>query len=250
MVLYKQKGCDGLNIAICDDSKSDAIAAKDVISQTAKNLHIKAEIDYFLSAAEVENKLLKKKEPLDLLILDIDMPQISGLELAERLRASNLNLLIIFLSNHEEFVFRAIEFQPFRYIRKIKLESEMPLAIRSAAKIIEAKKDKQIVLNTDDGEMRIMISEIMYYEADKRKTIVHLENGKNCLSNKNITELSELIKSDKFIMIHRSCVVNADFIRTIKNDIIIMKNSETILISRRKTKDVKQQILRLWGDKI
>lgn len=250
MVLYKQKGCDGLNIAICDDSKSDAIAARDVILQTAKDLHINAEVDYYLSAAELENKLLKKKEPLDILILDIDMPQISGLELAERLRASNLNLLIIFLSNHEEFVFKAIEFQPFRYIRKIKLESEMPLAIRSAAKIIEAKRDKQIVLNTDDGEMRIMISEIMYYEADKRKTIVHLENGKNYLSNKNITELSESIKSDNFIMIHRSCVVNADFIRTIKNDIIIMKNSETILISRRKTKDVKQQILRLWGDKI
>jgi len=53
-----------------------------------------------------------------LLILDIDMPGISGLDLAETLRASNLNLLIIFLSNHEEFVFKAIEFQPFRYIRK------------------------------------------------------------------------------------------------------------------------------------
>lgn len=248
MVLYKQKGCDGLNIAICDDSKSDAIAARDVILKTAKDLHIKAEVDYYLSAAEVENKLLKKKEPLDILILDIDMPQISGLELAERLRASNLNLLIIFLSNHEEFVFKAIEFQPFRYIRKIKLESEMPLAIRSAAKIIEAKRDKQIVLNTEDGEMRIMISEIMYFQTEKRKISVHLKNGKNILAGKTVSEMIDIINKESFIMIHRSCVVNSDYVNNISNGIVILDNDEKLIVSRTRYKEVKQQLLKLWGE--
>lgn len=242
------EGCDMLNIAICDDSKSDAIAAKDVISKTAKELHINADVDYYLSASEIENKLLKKKDTLDILILDIDMPQISGLELAKRLRASNLNLLIIFLSNHEEFVFRAIEFQPFRYIRKIKLESEMPLAIRSAAKIIEAKRDKQIVLNTDGGEMRIMISEIMYFQTEKRKISVHLKNGKNILAGKTVSEMIDIINKESFIMIHRSCVVNADYVKNISNGIIFLDNDEKLIISRTRYKDVKQQLLKLWGE--
>lgn len=104
-----------MNIVICDDQESDALAAKEVIKQTAHELHIKTEFDIYSKAAEVEWKLLIKKEPADVLILDIDMPEISGLELAERLRAKNLNLIIIFLSAHEEFVFKAIEFQQRSY---------------------------------------------------------------------------------------------------------------------------------------
>ena len=133
-----------LNIAICDDSKFDALAAREVIRNTLNNLNKEADIEYYLNAEDIQNKLLKRKEPLDLLILDIDMPGISGLDLAETLRANNLKLLIIFLSNHEEFVFKAIEFQPFRYIRKIKLETEMPIAIQSAVKVIAANSDLHI----------------------------------------------------------------------------------------------------------
>ena len=121
-----------IRIAICDDNELDALSARKVIRNALNELNKEAEIEYYLNAKDIQDKLLKKKESLDLLILDIDMSDISGLDLAESLRANNLKLLIIFLSNHEEFVFKAIEFQPFRYIRKIKLETEMPIAIRSA----------------------------------------------------------------------------------------------------------------------
>ncbi len=239
-----------MNIAICDDSEIDALAAKEVIKKTLKELHVQADIVCCLTAKEIEAKMLHYKEQLDILILDIDMPEFSGLQLAEELRANNLNLIIIFLSNHEEFVFKAIEFQPFRYIRKIKLKTEMPLAIRSALKIITAQMDKQIILDTDDGETKIMMSEIVYFDADKRKTYVHLSNGKNLSVKVNITEFNESLKSSKFIMIHRSCVVNADYIKNISNDIIVLNNDEQLLISRRRTKDVRQMLLKLWGDTI
>ncbi len=239
-----------MNIVICDDSESDAATAKEAIMKTADELHVVAEVDYYSNAEDIEKKLLDEESDVDLLILDIDMPEVSGLDIAERIRDNNNDLLIIFLSNHEEFVFRAIEFQPFRYIRKIKLDVEMPLAIRSAAKIIESRADKPVVIDTDNGEIKIMTSEIMYLEAYKRKTTIHLKSGENCLSKINISEILNLINNDKFIMIHRSCAVNADFIKALKNDIIIMKNNKPMLITRSKVKDVKQKILRLWGDKI
>jgi len=237
-----------MNIVICDDRESDALAAKSVIKRTVEELHIKTEFDYYSKAAEVERKLLVKKGPADILILDIDMPEISGLELAERLRAEDSKLIIIFLSAHEEFVFKAIEFQPFRYIRKMRIKTEMPLVIRSAVRVIEANRDKQIVLNTDDGEMKVMISEIMYYETEKRKIAVHLKNGNNILANKKIAEMQDLINKDSFIMIHRSCVVNADYVKNILNGIIVLDNDEKLIISRPRYKSVKQQILKVWGE--
>ena len=237
-----------MNIVICDDQESDALAAKEVIKRTAQELHIKTEFDIYSNATEVERKLLMKKEPADILILDIDMPEISGLELAERLRADNEDIIIIFLSAHEEFVFKAIEFQPFRYIRKIRLDAEMPLAIRSAVRVIEKNSDKQIVLNTDDGEMKVMISEIMYYETEKRKIAVHLKNGNNFLVNKKIADMQKLINKESFIMIHRSCVVNANYVKNILNGIFVLDNDEKLIVSRPRCKAVKQQLLKVWGE--
>lgn len=241
-----------MNIAICDDSEADALAAKEVIRNTLTELHVQADIEHFLSAEEIESKLLKRNEHLDVLILDIDMPEVSGLQLAEKLRAGNLNLIIIFLSNHEEFVFKAIEFQPFRYIRKIKLKTEMPLAIRAAVRIIEIQKDKQIILETDDGEMKVMMSEIMYFETDKkkRKLSVHLTNNKTLLVNKTLSELQNILDHERYIMIHRSCVVNADYIKNIDNNVLVLDNDEQLLISRPRNKEVKQKLLKLWGDTI
>ena len=236
-----------MNIAICDDIECDALAAREVIRNTLNKLNKEAEIEYYLNAKEIQDKLLKKNEPLDLLILDIDMPDISGLDLAEKLRANNLKLLIIFLSNHEEFVFKAIEFQPFRYIRKIKLETEMPIAIQSAVKVITANSDSQINLNTECGSMRVMMSEIMYYETEKRKIALYLTNGKKLLVNRTITEMQEHIQNEKFIMIHRSCVVNTDHILNIHDNTLILDNDVSLIISRPRYKEVKQKILKMWG---
>ena len=239
-----------MNIVICDDSKSDALAAKEVIKQTLNELHIVAEFDYYSNASDIERKLIIKKEPLDILILDIDMPEVSGLELAEKLRSNNLNLIIIFLSNHEEYVFKAIEFQPFRYIRKIKLKSEMPLAIRAAAKNIELQKDKQIVLNTDDGEIRVMISEIMYFDTEKRKVAIYLKNNSKFLVNRKISEILEIINNDNFVMINRGCVINSKYVKKISNEIITIDDGQKFIISRPRSKEVRKKILKFLGELI
>lgn len=239
-----------MNIVICDDDESDILIAKNVIKQTVQELHIKTKFDYYSNATDVERKLLVKKESTDILILDIDMPEVSGMELAEKLRAENTNLIIIFLTNHEEFVFKAFEFQPFRYIRKMKINTELPIAIKSAVKIIKIQTDKEITLNTDDGNIRVMISDIIYYETEKRKIAVNLSNGKRFLVSKKISEMQEIINKNNFIMIHRSCVINADYVKHMNNGIITLKNDEQLITSRRKYRDIKQQILMLWGGKI
>lgn len=219
-----------------------------MIKETVQELHIKTEFDYYSNAADAERKLLVKKEPADILILDIDMPEISGLEFAEKLRAERKDLIIIFISNHEEFVFKAIEFQPFRYIRKMCLNTEMPLAIRSAVRVIEANRDKQIILNTNDGEMKVMTSEITYFETEKRKIAIHLQNSKKLIINKTLSEVQEMINKENFIMIHRCCVVNANYIKNISNGVVTLDNNEKLIVSRPRYKIVKQQLLKVWGD--
>lgn len=237
-----------MNIVICDDMESDANIAKKIIKETAREIPIHVEFDYYSKAADVERRFLKKHELADILVLDIDMPEISGLELAERLRREMKDLLIIFLSSHEEFVFKAIEFQPFRYIRKICISTEMPLAIQSAYKILKLKQAQQISLKTADGERKELLSDIMYIESENRKVSIHLVNGINYTANHKMTDIKNMIVSENFLMIHRSCIVNSDYVKNISNGILILDNDEKLVISRLKYKEVKQNLLKLWGD--
>ncbi|MCM1271602.1 MAG: LytTR family transcriptional regulator [Ruminococcus flavefaciens] len=152
------------------------------------------------------------------------------------------------MSAHEELVFKAIEFQPFRYIRKIRLETETLIAIQAAVNVLEISSDKQIILYTEDGEKAVMISEIMYFEAEKYKTYIYLKNGDCIHARRSIAELHQLINKESFIMIHRSCVVNTDYVKNMQNCLLILKNDEQLLVSRRKFSKVKQQILNIWGE--
>lgn len=239
-----------IKIAICDDSERDALFAKNIIKSCLNEIRIPSEVSYYLRPEDIKEKFFIYKESLDVLILDIDMPNITGLELAKELRNNNENVIIIFLTNHDEFVFQAFEFQPFRYIRKMKINTEMPLAISSVVKILELRKDYEIMINCDGEEHVVLMSEIVYIEAEKRKTNIHLNNKKILLSNINLSRIANSIQNEKFLSIHRGCLVNIDYIKTIKNDIILLKNNEELLISRRRLKDVKQQIMKLWGDTI
>ncbi|MCD7750750.1 MAG: LytTR family DNA-binding domain-containing protein [Lachnospiraceae bacterium] len=239
-----------MDIVICDDDKRDALAARECILQTARELRIKVEFEEYSGAADVERKLMKKREAADILILDIDMPGMSGLELADRLRRENGELLIIFLSNHEEFVFQAIEFAPFRYIRKARLGEEMPLAIRAAAKALKQKEDNQIALHTEGGLRKIQISEILYYEVEKRKIAVHTAGGDCLLAGKTIQEMQALIPKKSFVMLHRGCVVNADYVKNISDSVVSLDNGEKLIVSRQRYPVVKRQILKVWGEVI
>ena len=88
----------------------------------------------------------------------------------------------------------------------------------------------------------------MYFETEKRKAAIHLKNGIKFLVSKTILQIQELISKDSFIMIHRSCVINADYVKKISNSIIMLDNEEKLLVSRTRYKSVKQQLLNVWGE--
>jgi DNA-binding LytR/AlgR family response regulator len=207
------------------------------------------EVDTYSDGKDVVNRLLKKKEPLDILLLDIDMPKsVSGLEVAEQLRKGGDETLIIFLTAHDQYVFASIEHQPYRYIRKNFMQKELPIALSAAFGVIAAKADREITVKTDDENRRILLSEVMYYEVFGRKVVIYLKNGAEIVTKKTIKEMLELIPDDKFIMLHRNSVVNADYVKSINDCVIILKDEQELIISRPRLKEVKQQLLKLWGE--
>ena len=90
-------------------------------------------------------KSVKKNESIDVILLDIDMPHISGLQIANEIR-KEINITLIFVSAHDEMVFDAIQYQPFRYIRKTRLDEELPQVLEDVFELLKDKDDKYTII--------------------------------------------------------------------------------------------------------
>ena len=93
------------------------------------------------------------KDYVDVVFLDIDMPKISGLDVAAKMRSINQEVLLVFISAHEQYVFDSIDYSPIKYIRKLKMHDEIELALKKANKCINSRNTKTIIIKTDDGEI-------------------------------------------------------------------------------------------------
>ena len=125
------------------------------------------------------------------------MPGISGLEIAKKLREENSDIILIFVSAHEQYVFESIEYSPFRYIRKSRIEKELFLDLKAAYARLGEMQDSYIVIKTSEADVRIKHSDIMYFETAARKVGVHLNNGEILNVRKTIKEL-EISKDKKY----------------------------------------------------
>lgn len=235
---------------VCDDNKQTADKIKSLANEIFKSFKINAEIYTYYSGKEILELICHKKYQFDLLLLDIDMPDITGLDVAKAIRQAESDIVLLFISSHEHYVFKSIEYRPFRYIRKQYLKEELSHALKDAYKLIESDKDKTIIVKVDDEDVRLKHSEIMYYEIENRKLAIHLSNTNILSIRKTIRDFSKELADNNFIQINSGCVVNAKYIDRISNADITLDNNEKLIVSRTKIKSVKSELLEYWGDKL
>lgn len=239
-----------INIAICDDEIGTLEKIKNKVLDIASARNVSVDVFTYSDANRVVDVLCNNKERIDVLLLDIDMPKLSGLEVAKLVRKYKENIILIFISAHEQYVFESIEYSPFRYIRKNKISEELPLAMKAAFSRLEADRDRSIIVKTEGGEKRLYYSEIMYYETEARKLKIHQSSGKILSVWKTIKEFSSEINDERFIQLHSGCVVNVKYISEFSNYDVTLDNGERLIVSRRRVKDVKEELVKYWRGKM
>ena len=146
-----------VNIAICDDNKIFIDRMREKIINISKEKKYQLEIFMYTDGNILLNEICEGKENIDVLMLDIDMPQISGLQIANEIRKRKLNITLVFVSAHDEMVFEAIQYQPFRYMRKTLLDEELPQVLEDVFELLNDFDDKYTIIKTDEGNKKIKI---------------------------------------------------------------------------------------------
>ncbi len=217
------------HIALCDDDE----AALPQLTRLVRLEFERVGLDTGICAFSGSEPLLSALHttPFDALFLDIDMPGIDGITVADRLRARGDAMPLVFLSAREDRVFETFRTSPLRFVRKNHLQSDLSEAVRAVAASLQGTNRVKIPLLTPDGIASVAVDEIMWVESfGKRQTLVMTTGTREV--RHTLRELCEKLEPHGFLQVHRCYIVSCRYIFSIEAGRLIMDDRREIPISR------------------
>lgn len=208
-------------IAVCDDEKIyiEKIRAALPDLETDNYTNPKALLDD-----------INGGKTYDVLFIDIMMPDIDGLSLAREIREVDNDVIIVFITSKLEFIQTGYEVRAFRYLLKNQLAEGLARIWRDIEKELAEKKDEFFTYEFERQTCRKSCREIIYFESNMRRVILHTKSGTGILYSK----LDDIEAAHPaFIRIHKSFLINRRHIRSVTAGIVITSNGDVLPISRK-----------------
>ncbi len=205
-------------------------------------------------------KIIEKEKP-DILFLDIEMPEMTGIELLQKL--DNPNFQVIFTTAHQQYAIQAIKLNALDYLTKPISLDELSLAVNKCVKkhqendtnlinnfLHQLKNNaiKKIALPTGTTTIFVPINEIVRIESASNYSIIHFINRPKLTITKTLKDLEEQLTIHNFMRVHHSHLVNMEHVVGYKNQdsgYLIVFGNDIVEISRRKKQEVMQRLNQL-----
>ena len=234
-----------LQLAVCDDGALDRAQIGRMAGELLREENIAAQITCYDSAAALLSAIRAGKA-FDILLLDVMMEGMDGMELAAALRAGHEDAAIIFISSNREMALRGYEVSALRYLAK-PVEREK---LREALLYCAASREKKRPLalpTASGGQSRVDPSAIVYVEAWERG--VRLDLGGEKLEAKiPISQIAAMLPEGQFAYCHRTLLVNLACVRHVRYCELELKNGERLPISKYRLAQFKSEFLKYLRD--
>jgi len=227
-------------VALCEDEEVFASAHKKICHEILSKMNIEHNITIFKSGAEFLSCFESESKSFDLILLDIIMDGLSGMELAKTIRKSDSDAAIIFITSSREYVFEGYDVGALHYLTKPVDKTVLKNLIRKNCD----DKLKKTVLILKSGELnhRISAGDIISLETIGRKVELTLKNKTFNWKGK-LTDVLKMLPNAYFLRCHQSFAINILYIREITRFEAIVENGNKIPISRMYLKDVQNAFL-------
>ena len=231
-----------LTIAICDDNENQIKEMRRLLSEWSADKPFALDIDEYISA---ESFLFSYPDkPCDLILLDIEMDRLNGMELAKRLRSNGDMLPIVFITGYSDYIAEGYDVEALHYLLKPVAKEKLFAVLDKYVEKRSVKAD-ELIFETANGATHISADRITYIEAFGRKTAVHLSDDRIIDCMVSISRFSAM-RLNGFVSPHRSYIVNLRFARSIGKTALILDNGEEIPLSRRLYAEVNRRFIEFY----
>lgn len=229
----------GVSVAVCDDEPSDCreIAAfvQEIFQEEKENCRVSL---YFGSGELLA--AVRDGAKFHILLLDVMMDGMDGIELAGSLRDMGDDTAIIFISSNREMALKGYEVAAVRYLEKPVRTERLREALLFCRKKLHEKKE--ILLPASRGQHRIPIARILYGEALDRAVLLRLTDGQEMIAMK-FSDFAALLPSGQFALCHRSYVVNLAHVAYIRSRELELTTGAVLPVSKYRRTQVQEKFM-------
>ncbi|HGH4590745.1 TPA: LytR/AlgR family response regulator transcription factor [Clostridioides difficile] len=234
-----------IKIAICEDEKEQQELLKRYINQIFNVLSVKCRLEVFNSGEEL---LERYSKDTDILLLDIQMGQINGIDTARKVRVLDDKVEIIFITALIEYALEGYEVRAYRYLIKPVKYNNLKDNIINCIKEVDIK-NKYIVVKVQGSQTKLNVNEIAYIEVQKETITIHTLNEVYKI-NGTMSNIEKEIDCSRFFRCHKSFLVNLEHVKSIKQYVAILENSKEVPVSRYRFKETKDKFFDLIEEKL
>lgn len=232
-----------ITIVVCED---DAVyrrevgrMIREVGKEQAYNLRVKEYADANALLAAMDGA-----KGIDILFLDIELGNANGIETAKLLRNRYPGLILIYLTSYKDYVYDALKTEPIDFlIKPVDKEEIKECLIKAVGKICDLDF---IRVKDDAGYCHVRIDEILYISSRGKYIYITAAKGKEYKVLAKLNDFEKLFeKYEIFIRIHKSHLVNFNYVLRYENKKVIMRNEQELSISRDRRNEVRERYLAL-----
>ena len=227
------------NIAICDDEREQTEKISSVVKAWSEKEGHRCELRTFSSSEEFLFEY-ESDSSYDILLLDVEMGDISGISLAKKIRKENNRAEIIFITSHFEFVGEGYEVDALHYLVKPIPEAKLCEVLSKAAEKLSVEPPS-IVITCDGETVKLYESEILYAESFLHYIAIHTKDKEYKI--KESISLFEKKLSEDFFRAHRSYLISLKHIVRISRTCVLLDDRTELPLARGKYNEINRAFI-------
>lgn len=228
------------HIFICDDDEEFLNTTKKNIEDILIKKKLYINLHSYISAKNMIFDLQGQNLSTAIFFMDIVMPGMSGIEAVKIIRNMGIEAQVIFLTSSKKHVFEALDLMPMQYLIKrdfseLKFEKVLMMAIKTCCR----KSSDFFCYKTSRTVKRISVDKIMFFEVKNRVVLIYKEDGSIDEFYSTMKSLEEVFKSKYFVRIHRSYLVNLEYVNSLEKKHITFNNRAILPVGEKYSEKVK-----------
>ncbi len=238
-----------LYIAICDDDETMLELIRKNVRMLLKEKSLTAEITAYVQSREMQYDIQEGKF-FDLILCDIEMPGIDGMELSAYMKNYLPDVLIIFITAHLQYAVDAFELSIFRYILKDSFKAKFRHAFEDAVHMIQMQSDQYYMARIAGRFEKIRYRRILYIQREGKYAVITCTDGTTVRIRKTLAQVYKELDDGDFAYAGRGDIINLSHVMGIADHMVRMEDGTQILASHTKLEQVKERLNDFWGGQL
>lgn len=228
-------------IAVCDDEQAQIDILKNNLIKYSIDTDIEFYIDEYISGELLIEKYKSVKSPYDIIFLDMETPDIKGLDVAAAIRElPDRNVSIAFVTSYPEYMQDSFDVQASQYIIKPVVYEQLAKKLDIILKCINASYTNIKVISEKNGERVLYLDYVICIETEKSSKLLVTTISETFLITAKLSDLAKELSDKDFVSVHRTCLANMKYIRKFNADSLEFTSGKTVNLSRRRLPEIKE----------